>query len=341
MRPWSATENARRYAPSARATADPSRCTPPMAAAARSARCQVGPRGAAGWRRGGPVPRPAAAPSGVQETPRARDGGTPGHALAAWAGDATRPAAPCGGCWPHTRRVARLAPSERHGPVRPAEPRPDARRARGGARAPPHRGGWGGLAAAGGGGLLPLCVRPVWGFRLRNRARPLASSPQRFPPPPGRGMERTVVLAPQMRRSPCDPPPRGPVTPPEGMAAQVLEAMGGRHPGRGHRTATPWGIGPSGHLRAGPSALEPVVDGLHPDARQLRDLADGVPLGHPQHSWHALTEACICRAHERLRQSREIVLLETQCSWTLRDSHRSMVDSRSTYLTGCEFCTSS
>ena len=77
---------------------------------------------------------------------------------------------------------------------------------------------------------------------------------------------------------------------------QVLADRGGRHPGRGHRTAAPWGIGQGGHLMARQIALEPVVDGLHTDAQQLRDLADGVALGYPQHSLHALKEACIRRA---------------------------------------------
>mgnify|MGYP003296543191 CR=1 FL=1 len=41
--------------------------------------------------------------------------------------------------------------------------------------------------------------------------------------------------------------------------------------------------------RADPSTFEP-------SARQLRDLADGVPLGHPQHGLHTLEEAFIRNA---------------------------------------------
>jgi hypothetical protein len=37
-----------------------------------------------------------------------------------------------------------------------------------------------------------------------------------------------------------------------------------------------------------PVALEPGVDCRHTDARQLRDLADGVPLGHLPHGLHEL-----------------------------------------------------
>ena len=77
------------------------------------------------------------------------------------------------------------------------------------------------------------------------------------------------------------------------MTAELLEDMGGRHLGGGHRTAAPGGIGQSAPLLADQIAPEPVIDGLLPDARQLRDLADGVPLGYPQHGLHALTEACL------------------------------------------------
>jgi len=105
-----------------------------------------------------------------------------------------------------------------------------------------------------------------------------------------------MVLATQMRREQLHTPHRGPVAHPEGIASQMLEDMGGRNPGRSHRTTAPWGIGQSGPLMARQIALEPVVDGLHTDAQQLRDLADGVSLRHPQHSLHALKEACIRRA---------------------------------------------
>ena len=77
------------------------------------------------------------------------------------------------------------------------------------------------------------------------------------------------------------------------MALQVLADRGGRHPGRGHRTAAPWGIGQGGHLLARQRVLEPVVDGLPTDTRQLRNLADRVPLGYPQHGLHALKEVGI------------------------------------------------
>ena len=141
-----------------------------------------------------------------------------------------------------------------------------------------------------------------------------------------------MVLTTPRRREPLHTPHRGPVAQPERSAWQRLEDMGGRNPGRSHRTTAPWGIGQSDHLMARQRALEPVGDGLHTDAQQLRDLADGVALGHPQHSWHALKEACIRRALERFRQSRDIVLIDTQFGWALRDSHRSSVGSRSTYF---------
>jgi hypothetical protein len=146
------------------------------------------------------------------------------------------------------------------------------------------------------------------------------------------GVDWTMVLATQMRREQLHTPHRGPVAQPEGIALQMLEDMGSRNPGRSHRTTAPWGIDQSDHLMARQIALEPVVDGLHTDARQLRDLAAGVSLGHPQHSLHALKEACIRRALSRFRQSRDIVLIETQFGWALRDSHRSIVGSRSTYF---------
>jgi len=115
-----------------------------------------------------------------------------------------------------------------------------------------------------------------------------------------------------MRRQQCDTPHRRPVAQLEGIASQMLEDMGGRNPGRGHGTSTPWGIGQGGHLMARQIALEPVVDGLLTDTRQLRDLTDGVPLGHPQHGLHALKEAGIRRTRQRFRQSRAIGLMETQ-----------------------------
>jgi hypothetical protein len=98
-----------------------------------------------------------------------------------------------------------------------------------------------------------------------------------------------------------------------GMAAQRLEEMGGRHLGCDHRTATPRGIGPGGHLMARQRALEPVVDGLPTDTRQLRDRAARLPLGHPQHRLHALKEACIRRTLERFGESRDIVLMKAEC----------------------------
>jgi len=146
------------------------------------------------------------------------------------------------------------------------------------------------------------------------------------------GIDRTVVLTTQMRRQQFDTPHRCPIAQPEGIALQMLEDMGGRNLGCSYRTATPGCIGQGGHLMARQIALEPVVDGLRTDARQFRDLADGVPLGHPQHGLHALKEACICRALQRFRQSRDIVLIEAQFGWALRDSHRSIIGVRSTYF---------
>ena len=102
-----------------------------------------------------------------------------------------------------------------------------------------------------------------------------------------------MVLATQMRREQLNTPHRGPVAQPEGIASQMLEDMGGRNPGRSHRTTAPWGIGQGGHLMARQIALEPVVDGLPTDTRQLRNLADRVPLGYPQHGLHALKEVGI------------------------------------------------
>ena len=107
------------------------------------------------------------------------------------------------------------------------------------------------------------------------------------------GRDRTVILATQMRRQQFDTPHRRPVPQMEGIAAQMLQDLGSRNLGRGHRTATPRGIGQRGHLMACQIALEPVVDGLPTDTRQLRNLADRVPLGYPQHGLHALKEAGI------------------------------------------------
>src|SRR5262245_35702406 len=78
--------------------------------------------------------------------------------------------------------------------------------------------------------------------------------------------------------------------------------------------------------------LDPVVDCRHTDTRQLRDLADGVPLGHPQHGLHALEEMFISSALERLLEPRNIVTIEAQFGWALRDSHMASVDSRSTFF---------
>ena len=107
------------------------------------------------------------------------------------------------------------------------------------------------------------------------------------------GTDRTVILTTQMRREQFDTPHRRPVPQMEGMAAQMLEDLGRRNLGRGHRTATSRGIGQDGRLMARQIALEPVVDGLPTDTRQFRDLADRLPLGHPQHGLYALKEACI------------------------------------------------
>ena len=122
----------------------------------------------------------------------------------------------------------------------------------------------------------------MWGFLLIKIAGALTAQPHGFQPPPqGMGRDWTVVLATQMRRQQFHTPHRRPVAQLEGIASQMLEDMGGRHPGRGHGTSTPWGIGQGGYLMARQIALEPVVDGLFTDARQLRDLADRFSLGHP------------------------------------------------------------
>jgi hypothetical protein len=105
-----------------------------------------------------------------------------------------------------------------------------------------------------------------------------------------------VVLATQMRRQQFDAPHRRPVAQPERVASQVIQAPGGRNPWGCQRPTASRSIGENGHVMALQGELEPVVDGLHADARQLRDLADGVPLGHPQHGLHALEEAFISHA---------------------------------------------
>jgi hypothetical protein len=107
------------------------------------------------------------------------------------------------------------------------------------------------------------------------------------------GTDRTVILTTQIRREQFDAPRRRPVPQMEGSAAQMLEDLGRRNLGRGHRTATSRGIGQDGHLMARQRALAPVVDGLTTDTRQFCDLADRLPLGHPQHGLYALKEACI------------------------------------------------
>jgi hypothetical protein len=104
---------------------------------------------------------------------------------------------------------------------------------------------------------------------------------------------RTVLLMTQMRREQCDTPPRRPVPQMKGIAVQMPENLGSRHLGRGHRTATPRGLNPGGHLLARQRALEPVVAGLPIDTRQCSDRADRLPLGHPQHGLYALQEACL------------------------------------------------
>jgi hypothetical protein len=108
------------------------------------------------------------------------------------------------------------------------------------------------------------------------------------------GTEGTIVLAAQMRRQQCDTPDRRPVPQTEGIAAQSLEDLGGGNLGRSDRTATPRGIRQDRHLMARQIALEPVVDRLSTDTRQLGDLADSGPLGDPQHGLHALKEADVC-----------------------------------------------
>lgn len=122
----------------------------------------------------------------------------------------------------------------------------------------------------------------MWGFLLIKIAGALTAQPHGFQPPPqGMGRDWTVVLATQMRRQQFHTPHRRPVPQMEGIAAQMLEDIGGRNLGCKHRTATPRGIDQGGHLMARQIALEPVVDGLRTDTRQLRDLADRFSLGHP------------------------------------------------------------
>jgi hypothetical protein len=78
--------------------------------------------------------------------------------------------------------------------------------------------------------------------------------------------------------------------------------------------------------------LDPVVDGLPADARQLRDLADGVALGHPQHGLHALEEPFICNALERFLKPKDIVTIEAQFSWAFRGSHAFSVDLQNAFF---------
>src|SRR4029450_2111811 len=78
--------------------------------------------------------------------------------------------------------------------------------------------------------------------------------------------------------------------------------------------------------------LDPVVDCRHTDTRQLRDLADGVPLGHPQHGLHALEEAFISHPLQRFLEPRAIVTIEAQFRWAFRDSHTSSVDSYNVFF---------
>jgi hypothetical protein len=126
------------------------------------------------------------------------------------------------------------------------------------------------------------------------------------------GTDRTGVLATQMRRQQLDTPHGRPVAQLQGIAPQMLEDMGGRNPGRRHRTTAPWSIGQGGHLMARQIAPKPVVDRLLTDTRQRRNLADGVALGYPQHGLQALKKAGIRRTLQRFRQPRDIVLIETK-----------------------------
>jgi hypothetical protein len=141
-----------------------------------------------------------------------------------------------------------------------------------------------------------------------------------------------VILAAQMLRQQFDAPHRRPVAKPERVASQLLPDPWGRHPWGHHGTTAPRCICQGGNVMPLQVELDPGVDCRHTDTRQLRDLADGVPLGHPQHGLYALEEMFISSALERLLEPRDIVTIEAQFGWMLRGSHMASVDPRSAFF---------
>jgi hypothetical protein len=99
-----------------------------------------------------------------------------------------------------------------------------------------------------------------------------------------------------MLRQQFDAPHRRPVAQPERVASQLLPYPWGCNPRGYQRTTTPWCICQGSDVMPPQVELDPVVDCRHTDTRQLRDLADGVPLGHPQHGLYALEEMFISSA---------------------------------------------
>ena len=102
-----------------------------------------------------------------------------------------------------------------------------------------------------------------------------------------------MILSAQMLRQQFDAPHCRPVAKPERGASQLLQEPWGRKLWGHHGTTVPRCICQGGDVMPPPVALAPVVDGRHTDTRQLRDLAEGVPWGHPQHGLHALEEMFI------------------------------------------------
>jgi len=102
-----------------------------------------------------------------------------------------------------------------------------------------------------------------------------------------------MILSAQMLRQQFDAPHRRPVAKPEWGASQVLQDPWGCNPWGRQGTTAPRRIRQGGDVMSLQVALDPVVDCRHTDVRQLRDLTDGVSLGHPQHSLHALEEIFI------------------------------------------------
>lgn len=105
-----------------------------------------------------------------------------------------------------------------------------------------------------------------------------------------------MVLATQMQSQQFDAPHRRSVAQPEWVASQLIQDPYSSNPWGRQRPTASRRIGQGGDVRSLQVELDPVIDGLHADVRQLRDLADGVPLGHPQHGLHTLEEAFIRNA---------------------------------------------